>query len=170
MHFFNLTYAVLFWVMFHPQNETLTPCHCELIIQDDTPLELYETPQGNFVQRFSFQKDVQDFDFGKVLEMDAFQNGWFRIAEDLPLKSGENLKAKWIRNHHTFIASNNYSGQSYPLRSLPERDAEVTNTFSKEIVFPVKACSNKWLKVKTDNLQGWLAPEFQCPNDVTNCN
>ncbi len=136
--------------------------------KDNGSLPIYDAPNGKKIDTFRFEDDPQ-FDFGKSIEFDDCTIGWFRIksiSTDLPQND---LIGKWVHYSYVRFGTTNYDRSPIPIKKSPNNNSETIGSINDETeLYPLSFC-NGWILVD-HGVQGWLAPEHICNNEVTNCN
>ncbi|MCB0396778.1 MAG: hypothetical protein KDD36_09000 [Flavobacteriales bacterium] len=154
----------------HITEDTIDNCACEveIYVKYSTYLPVYNEPNDSLVIEFRFE-DIKGFDFGKNIHVISSKQGWLQIGDILDTVGGNDLKGKWINSSYSEIGTNNYDGRRIILRAQANAESDSIGYIDVESYFNVIQCCKGWVYIKTHQTHGWLAPEFQCANELTNC-
>lgn len=97
-------------------------------------------------------------------------NGWVQInrAETIDATVVFDRKG-WVSGNMLGTSTRGYGTRGVKLRG-EGRAGKVVGTIPPEAEVRVAGCAGRKIKVKYQNLAGWLDPDDQCPNPVTLCN
>lgn len=79
-------------------------------------------------------------------------------------------KRGWVSGNMLAVSTRGYDTKGVKLYEINDENSKVVATIPPDTEVKVLGCDGGMLLVKYKNSQGWLAPESQCPNPVTNCN
>jgi SH3-like domain-containing protein len=78
-------------------------------------------------------------------------------------------KKGWVSGNMLGIATRGYGTKGVKLYAGAGK-GKTLGIVPPEAEVTVAGCSGDWMRIKYKTLAGWLEPEAQCPNPVTNCN
>jgi|GEM_PF-1945728 len=141
-------------------------CNFETYLKYKDSIPLFASPNGKIIRYFRFEDDP-DYDFGGTLLFNNSELGWLQIGDD---DIYPDLKGFWIQSFFVEIGTINYSNQPISVYDQPNKNSEVIGFIESESYLNVNRCYLDWAYIQNGETKGWLAPEFICTNDVTNCN
>lgn len=106
------------------------------------------------------------------------QNGWWQILNNVILEDidGEDNfefeEDAWIHYSVLGIGTRNYGGETIELRAEPREDAAVSGKITKRevTVRPLDVSEDgEWVKVKWNDVTGWIDTYWLCANTLTTC-
>lgn len=158
-----------------PSERLLTVCNCSVMLDPDysSPIELYDSPNGQRIQ--TFRHNLKDEDL-IVLAIKGKQAGFFKISVSYAL-SGY-IKDGWIKIGTPIgVFSRDYTGKGLVFYSAADKTSKTVLTMKDytKIFFKATDCSSYgWLRVRFKHNgsfhEGWIAKEDQCDNPYTTCN
>ena len=105
------------------------------------------------------------------------KNGWWQILngivfEDIEDDSIEFEGDAWVHNSVLGIGTRNYGGQTIPLYAAPGEDSAVVGKITETdvTVRPLDVWEDgEWVKVKWNDVTGWIDTYWLCANTLTTC-
>ncbi len=130
-----------------------------------------DNPGGKIVKKLPLQTDPK-FEAGIYVKIKKSKNGWLQIESVQDTK--ESYKNLWVSGKLLGVGTRNYDEKPLRLFEKADKKSRVVSYLKGEQIVPVLACSGKWIYtsgegIKSRAARGWLEPEMQCPNAVTNC-
>lgn len=100
----------------------------------------------------------------------ASVGNWVMITEAREPAEGkiEFQGSGWV---YAPLLGTSISASPYPisLYAQPNKSTPKLGTLEPTTSVKLNTCYGKWVKVEHKNLKGWLAPQDQCPTQITNC-
>ncbi len=148
------------------------PCSCEayVIDPDKNGLNVREKGDKNaaIVAKIPFNEE------GTIVRLKNTTNtGWVTISKATDLNDKSVLKKDgFVFAQKLGVSIAGYQTGKAAIYESPNAQSKVLHSIISGNNVVVVDCKGKWLKVKhlQMNITGWLRPEDQCPNPVTNCN
>lgn len=106
------------------------------------------------------------------------QNGWWQILNNIifeDMEGEDNFEFEedaWIHYSVLGIGTRNYGGQTIPLYAAPGEDSAVVGkiTETDATVRPLDVSEDgEWVKVKWNDVTGWIDTYWLCANTLTTC-
>lgn len=144
-------------------------CDVEAYVVDPDPkgLNVRDTPgvNGALVAVIPLDGD------GTVVHIVASSpNGWVQIDRAETIEGAVVFNRKgWVSGNMLGLATRGYDGKGVKLFARP-RTRNAAGKIPSEAEVRVAGCEGDWMRVRYKSANGWLQPEDQCPNPVTNCN
>jgi SH3-like domain-containing protein len=100
---------------------------------------------------------------------------WLKISEVSIFNGEEVLKriSGWV--YAPLIATstrddnyNDYENVTR-LKEKPDHGSRTVAKIPVDLTVPLLACKGDWVKIRYNNVEGWLSAEGQCPSPVTTC-
>lgn len=150
-------------------------CDCKVqayIIGDSAKLMVYKDVDGAAVKALPDSKD-KAFETGIYVKLKSSKMGWVQI-ETVQGTTDDSYKDTWLKGQNVGVDTRNYNGQPIDLYAGPGKKYEIVAKLEGEQQVPVLGCCDNWILVKGKGskgttVTGWLEPEMQCANAVTNC-
>lgn len=141
---------------------------------DKSGTNVRNAPQGNIVRLLPLQTDPA-FESGVYIHIKKSKSGWLLIdyVEGAERSLYENL---WVYGGLVFVGTRNYGNYPFFLYSMPVKAKKFRLVEIRgERELPIIGCEGNWIYTTTKDdlgqtVSGWLEPDMQCPNAVTNCN
>lgn len=151
-------------------------CPCEvtgfLIDPDRSGTNVREQPRGPIIKKLPLQDDP-NFEVGVYVTVKASRQGWLQIAS-VADTNDQAYRDAWVYGRLIAVDTRNYDGSPFNLYRNPDRKSPVIGRIRGERRAPILGCCGRWIYTTIQDsgkaLSGWLEPEMQCPNAVTNCN
>lgn len=162
-----------------PGNVPEATCSVDAFLLDhsESGIMSFRFPANSAVKRLPSLKD-SDYETGVYIKIRTAKNGWVQI-ESISRPDGSEdstFRGLWISGKMAGVQVADYdpNGKGKPLRSSPSSSAAIEAYASPVSVVPVIDCKGGWIYTETLNIdnkqvKGWLAPEDQCANMVSNC-
>ena len=97
-------------------------------------------------------------------------NGWVQLNRAETIMGTVVFDKKgWVSGNMLGIATRGYGTRGVKLYA-GGRGSKVLGTIPPESEVKVAGCAGDRMRVRYKSLNGWLDPDAQCPNPVTNCN
>lgn len=106
------------------------------------------------------------------------QNGWWQILNNVifeDMEGEDNFEFEedaWIHYSVLGIGTRNYGGESIPLYAAPGEDSAVVGriTETDATVRPLDVSEDgEWVKIKWNDVTGWIDTYWLCANTLTTC-
>ncbi len=151
-----------------PKIKKEKPCKCnfETYLEYLNSVPIYEKADTPIVSNFKFEDDPE-YDFGGGFLFKNSKDGFLQIGKDPFYPAMENL---WVHHTNIKIGTTNYDGSKIPIYQDPKVESIIVEYIVGENYFDAWACNGQWALVEYNGILGWLSPEYQCNNPVTNCN
>ncbi|MBN2776194.1 MAG: hypothetical protein JXR36_01035 [Bacteroidales bacterium] len=136
---------------------------------DSGVTNLRSNPNGKILKSLE-----HDYDY--IINLDAQQNGWFRIEsiEGIDTRIDVPKSELWIHHSVVGVDSKNYGNQTLNLYLLADSDSDVCGQITQETTLRVTKLAGDFAFVFFHNangekISGWIKKEWLCGNPVTNC-
>ncbi len=95
--------------------------------------------------------------------------GWVKINHAVNMESEVVFDQEgWVSGNLLATSTTGYNGKGVKLYEAG-KGTKVITIVPPETVVKIVSCDKDWVRVKYKKFTGWLAPESQCGNPVTNC-
>ena len=95
--------------------------------------------------------------------------GWVKINHAGNMESETVFDQEgWVSANLLATSTTGYNGKGVKLYEAG-KGTKVVTVVPPETVVKIVSCDKDWVRVKYKKFTGWLAPESQCGNPVTNC-
>lgn len=158
-----------------PTKKSASKCNCGGFVnwEQKVSVRLFDQPNGKVIDTLSANIKMENFLVFAIIDT---ANNWFKVEIGKAINSKS--KIGWIKkgNYLGTFASNYVDGDTLFLYTKPTFNSTPADTLTKwnPNIYQITGCSGEWVKVRltTSNktLEGWLAPDKQCPNPYTTCN
>ena len=96
-------------------------------------------------------------------------NGWVKINHAENMESEVVFDGEgWVSGNLLATSTTGYDGKGLKLYQAG-KGTKVLTVVPPETVVKIVSCDRDWVRVKYKNFTGWLNPDPQCGNPVTNC-
>lgn len=103
------------------------------------------------------------------------KGNWLKISQ-VSIFNGEEVLKKidgWVYAPliGTSTRDDNYNDYQNitTLREKPDHSSRTIANIPVDLTVPLLGCRGDWVKIRYNNMEGWLSPEGQCPSPVTTC-
>lgn len=144
-------------------------CALRAMVWDDdtTGTNIRDNPKGAIVDKIHPSRAETGF----VINLLGSDNHWLRCQ--YPAK-GNRIRTGWIFGGVVRLDTRNYGDQqTFNLYASPDTRSKVLKKIAGERSVQVLGCDKDWAYIKVvvegKAYFGWLEPNMQCANAVTNC-
>lgn len=97
-------------------------------------------------------------------------NRWVKANKAIDVEGKKTLSnTGWIAGNKIGVATRGYDGTTAKIYNAPNLNSGVRGSLPPNTTVLIIDCDGSWIKVKYNSI-GWLSPDDQCPNPVTNYN
>ena len=125
-------------------------------------------PKGDVIKKL-IREDEDSHFFITVTES---KEGWFKIeaVEDMEGAVEMDYTSAWIHGSVLGIDTRNYGGEVVVMYKEPyEYSKEVGGLKEQSYGLSVLEICGDWVKIKSNELEGWVNEEWLCGNPLTTC-
>ena len=154
-------------------------CNCKasayLTDPDKNGTNVRNQPNGKIVNKLPLDES-KGYESGVYIHMKKSKNNWIQI-DYITGHSGDTVTKyhdTWVYGGMIGTSTANYNKQVINLYSLPSKKSKITGKINEDQTVSIIGCCGEWVYVigkgkDGKKVTGWLEPEMQCPNAVTNC-
>lgn len=142
----------------------------QCFLLDLVEVDIYDTIQGKVIAKLKNDSIAEDYYCISILQR---QGQWIKISAYV-LNTDPKLKSGWVKFQEDYfgIYGANYTS-TLKVYEKPNMNSKVIHTFPAN--FPHDPMSildweKEWIKIKSDNIIGWVKKEDTCSNPYTTCN
>lgn len=151
--------------------QTETRCEITAYVADPDPNGL--NVRSGAGTNFKVIKTIPKDNDGTIVEIVSSSGSWMKIssarnAEGETVFSGSG----WVYapNLATSVPENNIKHKAY---LSADKKSKVVSAITENTEYRLKSCKGSWVEVSigkgSELISGWLPPESQCGNPMTNC-